>query len=801
MWASGRTGIFAARVAALATVVALAGADLLFVLRPLSLGFPANGLDYSWMAVLGEAATRPARWGVDLAFTYGPASALVTRWFTDAYLTADLPILVGVALASGASTLCLARIGAAGRRGSGLLMLLAGLASAAGLAAESAQDQDGFYFALGFVMLLLDLFRRPGDRLAVAAVAAVAALMGALALAKTSYGILAFGMAALADLEAVIGRRRRAPLLTLLFLLAALAAFLADGQRLGDLPAYLALQGQAAAGYGEAMSVTPRHGEVMAFLSAGIALIVVASSCGVPGRRRGWFAGLGTALAIAVALKAGFIRPDTHSQIAWSLLGLAALALAIGPVLRNSLRGAAALCAAALGVLWVVAPLFLLADTARPPRLGRLPEIYRVMGDRLAVETRAWSAFLRSPVHFADEARRIKAGAWAGIRAAQPLPRLVGGVDILPSAQSAVLANGLDYHPRPSFQDYATYTAGLIAANARFYAGPDAPDWVIVGADGFDDRYPTSIEGALWPDLLRRYEPQRRVDTWVALKRRSEPLPEVLGTPERIAATLGARVPIPVAGPVFARFTVRETLLGRLAAAVFRPPALTLRVVLAGGGERSYRFIPAIARGGFLLSPLITDADGFADLAFGRGRESGGAAVDALTVGGSPWARFFYDGAYEVELRPVAVPAVPPTADAVSLFDDLARALPWRHLVRALGHGDDLYGDRMAVPAPTAVAIPIAGARRLHVAFGIEDGAWTQGRTAGVCFAVKAAPDAAGALWGRCLDPAAVPADRGPQSAEVDVPPGLSAVTAETSCPKSCDWGWSYWSGIGPDAK
>ena len=259
------------------------------------------------------------------------------------------------------------------------------------------------------------------------------------------------------------------------------------------------------------------------------------------------------------------------------------------------------------------------------------------------------------------------------------------------------------------------------------------------------------------------------------------------------------RVALPVAGPVFARITVGKTPLGQLAAAAFRPPALALRVTLAGGAERAYRLIPALAAGGFLLSPLITDADGLADLGFGLGGEAGGAAVESLTVGGSAWARSFYDPAVAIELRPVAVPAVPPSGEAKALFDDLARALPWRRLVRDLGRGDALDGDRLSAPAPTALAIPTGGSRRLRVRFGIEDGAWTEGEVQGVCFAVKAAPDAPGALWRRCLDPRGVPADRGPQSAAVDLPPGVAAVTAETSCPRSCDWGWSYWSGIGPD--
>ncbi len=795
---TGRMSAGAGLVGTALAVLLLGVAAILLVLRPLSIVLPAAGLDFSWITVLGEAATRPTRWGVDLAFTYGPASALVTRYFTDAYLSWVLPASAGLALVNGLALMLLARRAAADRGSAGVLVLAVVAAEVAGLAAELALDQDSFYFALALVLLLLDLARRPGERVAAAAVLAGAALLGASAAAKTSYGVAALGAFAIADARALLARRRP-PLLVPAALLAALAAFLFFGQRLGDLSAYLALQGQEASGYGEAMYLVPGRFELGLFLLAAAALVAVAGLCGPPGRGGRAAAALGTAFVLAVGVKAGFVRADTHTQIAWSLLGLAGIAVAAALVPRRSVAGAALLGACSLAVLWAVGPLFLLDATDRPPTFARLPEVYRDMGDGLAAEAGAWTRFLPDPARFVAAARAAKAEAWAALRAARPLPKLDGPVDILPSEQSAILANGLDYRPRPSFQDYSTYTAGLIAANRGFVGGDRAPDWVVVGAGSLDDRYPTSTEGALWPELLRLYEPQRRAGPWVALRRRATPLPDVLGPPLHVDARLGERFAVPASGPVFAEVTVRKTLLGRLAALLFRPPALALRVVLAGGTEQGYRFIPALAAGGFLLSPILTRADGFADLAFGLGRDTGDAEVTAATVGGGRWGGLFYEASVSVELRPVTVPASPPSADARALYDDLAGALPWRRLARSLGRGGRLDGDRLSVPAPTALTVPVAGARNLHLGFGIADGAWTEGATQGVCFAVGAAADAAAPLWRRCLDPRAVAADRGPQSADIDLPPGLAAVTASTTCPKDCSWGWSYWSGIAPD--
>ena len=795
---------------AVAAALALALATLLFVLRPLSLTFPASGLDASWVAVLGEAAMLPARWGVDLAFTYGPASALVTRFYGTNYLIADLPVLCAVALVNGAAVTWLARQATFARGSGSRHPALPVVAMALGLAASLLLDQDGFYFCFCLTLVFVDLSRARGDRSSLVILVAGAALMGVMALSKTSFGAVALLLFAIADLRVLLERglaggdrspsaqtlRPRLPLMVPVFLLAALATFLAYGQRLADLPAYLQLQGQVAAGYGEAMYLFPARGELVSFLLAAMGLLIIAALAkpvrgGGLGRAH---AALSTAVVILIACKAGFIRSDGHSQIAWTALGLSGLLVAIALVLPRSAKAAALLAGSALAVLWVVAPLFLLADSDRSPALSQLPGIYGQMGQALERETGAWTSFLTSPKAFAAAASETKAAGWSAIRALHPLPAMEGGIDMLSPEQSAVLASGFDYRPRPSFQDYSTYAAGLIAANAAFYAGPKAPAWVLYDGSVLDDRYPTTGEGPLWPVLLRDYEPARYIGDWLALHRRAVPLPEVLGPPVRVEAPLGGPVAVPIDGPVFVRIAVTKTWLGRLAAAVFRPPGLSLRVTLTTGHEQTYRFIPAIGEGGFLLSPIVGDPETFTMLATAAGDLVGTDHVRSFVVGGSPWTKPFYGGSLTVDFQPVTVSPAPPSPEGQALSADAAAHMPWRRLVHALGRDGDLYGNRLTAAPPSTNVMPVSGGHRLRVEFGLEDGAWNDHKTQGVCFALKASPDAATPLWQRCLDPVAVPTDRGRQSAELDLPQGLSTVTAETTCLKSCEWTWSYWS-------
>ncbi len=103
----------------------LALATLFCILRPLSIDVPGAGLDASWAVVLGEAAMLPARWGVDLTFTYGPASALVTRYFTGNYLTLALPLICAISISYAFCFACLIGSAAAGRSNAGLLTIVA----------------------------------------------------------------------------------------------------------------------------------------------------------------------------------------------------------------------------------------------------------------------------------------------------------------------------------------------------------------------------------------------------------------------------------------------------------------------------------------------------------------------------------------------------------------------------------------------------------------------------------------------------------------------------------------------------
>jgi len=595
------------------------------VFRPFITAVPQVGLDASWIAALGEAADRHLRWGVDVAFPYGPASTLVTHYGNAAYLSLTLPLVLMTCLLFGACAVMLVPAdddGLSSGPGTTLAMV-----AALGLVASSAADFiDSVVLVLPLLPVLLVLGPARARRGATWLAIAMAAVIGAVGMAKIGFPVAALPPFLVADAALLLGRRP--PILTVPFLAGFFAGDLAYGQSLADLPAFLRLQAQVVAGYSDAMAFRGSNGEILAFaFSAGLLLaLAVAAGRAAPGRSR-LALPLATALTVIMLLKAGFVRQDLHTTIAWSGLALVGVLLAwtVLHTWRRDAAWAVLACATVGGIV--------LSSSADPgaSRTTRVTRALAVEWDRLVSEptgqlTAAWS-LLRHPWASAAALDDAKAQRWQELRELFPLPHLDGSIDVIPSIQSRVLASGLDYRPRPSFQEYATYTPELLAANRVFIQGPRAPDRIIFGQEpGYgsltiDHRYPNFAEGALWPDLMRLYSPECSFESFLVLRRRAVPSALRLGDLRHATAGFDEAVPVstaPFASATFAKIAVRYTLLGRIAALLFRPVSLRITVTFADGQQQSYRFIPGIGAAGFVVSPMVDDAAAFLRLAQGQ---------------------------------------------------------------------------------------------------------------------------------------------------------------------------------------
>src|SRR6201999_3691767 len=77
---------------------------------------------------------------------------------------------------------------------------------------------------------------------------------------------------------------------------------------------------------------------------------------------------------------------------------------------------------------------------------------------QVLTQANAGLELIRSPAAWLSIRQAQRTSAVEAVRAPKPLPALAGTVDILPSAQAEIIANGLNYRPRPTVQEYNTYS-------------------------------------------------------------------------------------------------------------------------------------------------------------------------------------------------------------------------------------------------------------------------------------------------------------------------------------------------------
>jgi hypothetical protein len=199
------------------------------------------------------------------------------------------------------------------------------------------------------------------------------------------------------------------------------------------------------------------------------------------------------------------------------------------------------------------------------------------------------------------------------IKKAFPIPILNGTVDIYSFSQSSLLASGNAWSPRPMPQSLTAYNPTLAGLNEAHLRARNRPDNILFEIQPIDGRFPSLEDGLSWPTLLNGYYATRLEGDILYLHRRAEsvkqkPITELYWIKHKV----GEEIALPsTQGPLFAEIEIFPTLLGRLAKILFKLPELTISVTLNDGSRRDFRFVPGMAKAGFLISPLVLNTTDF----------------------------------------------------------------------------------------------------------------------------------------------------------------------------------------------
>ena len=547
--------------------------------------------------MLHDAWATNVHFGEQLVYTYGPYGFAFAGYDPRTFAAA-LAVWLVVAAAFAAGTLEVARDSIPSPYGAAAFVVFIAVIAALQFGALEVTHNVPF-LVLPAILVRLHAVR-PGRW--TEHLVAVALALGALI--KFSFFITAAG--AIVVLVIVDGFRRRAPFFAATFFASMAAFWILARQPLAILPLFIRNSIEVASGYSEGMSLTfPMFGtpflgdrvEVVAF-------VVIAATFLLMTARAAWPEAAAMLAVTFVAFKIGFTRQDGHDIDAAAVL---ALAVCIALPGRLS-RGGARVRVAWLALAVVVTQFFSWTLTAR-----NLPPLHRQALSAVGAQAESLAHLV---VRGTDRLELRRADLLARLRVRLGQRPEGRSFDVYPSASAVLIAWQLPAARRPVFQAFCAYTEPLLQMNAAHVRSPGAPETLLFDVDPLNKRFPTMDDSASWPEILRWYERTGSNGVFQVLRRRAEPLD--LSVRERSSITAGFgenfAVPDPEGDLLFARIDIRYTLAGRLLRFAYMTPPLAASVAVMGERPRRFQFLPASARAGFLLSPLVRSGDDFAQL-------------------------------------------------------------------------------------------------------------------------------------------------------------------------------------------
>ncbi len=537
----------------------------------------------SWRIAEAELYKRGAQWGIDAVFTYGPLGGFILPIYDREIVWRQFAWQGAIALVVTALLI------AAVRRLDGRWRI-----AGAFCIALVFQDFNAVYF-LGILGSAVTIVSRPS--LTAEHLVAALAFPVVVACAKFTYFLLGAACILTVALAAWRLYSWRATVAVIALTLALfLAAWTGAGQSPANLGTWIVRSADLAMGYNAAMA---QEGSLVA-LSLGVLVLastvaLAVGSATEPAHR--WRRATIALLVIGVTLagfKAGFVSlPREHV----GSLFFVALAAPFFLATTLSTRRSKAL-------FWGAVALAGLGAHAVSSQEARTP--FDVIGVRVRRLGRNAAMLATLPwLHQRGERWRAK------MRELYDLPRTraaIGteSVDLFSQDLVAVFFNDLNWLGRPVCQSYSVHTPALAQLNRDHFRGTHAPKFVIVRLQPFGEHPNLLEDGPALDEVSARYEHLFSEGSYTLLRRRERPPSHATWTlAQERTVRFGDEIELPHDGRVRISIDVPDSFIGRMRSLLLRHAPVFLEVTGTDARAHRYRLVPALARDGFLVSPLL----------------------------------------------------------------------------------------------------------------------------------------------------------------------------------------------------
>lgn len=548
-------------------------------------------IDPSWHAAMEYAALHRLQFGKDIVFTYGPLGFLAASCSQGFFiLTRVIWAFVWGGIASWAF-LDVVRANRGMVRATFLIWLVL-------FAARSDFEQHVFFVMAWCSVQLV------GNRCRVGGVVAITVLLALLSLIKITFCLAALVTVVIAVLVAASRRdilESVTPVAS--FTMSFLIFWTLLGQRAENIGLWVRGNLELIAGYGEAMSLTPKPA-VLAFSLTALVLFI-SMYCLAFVRRKPKLGESAVLAIIAVYVflswKQGLVRADELHLLRFVLAIplFAGLALTRLRVERTHFE-----THLFTGLFLAVVIFSALALNAQHGDLVRrkMAGFPEYMTSKLALIAQAATG------RFSNCFEALKPMPKEGTL---PLVKsLIGDapVDVMNSLSWVAMCNGLNYRPRPVIQGYSAYTPYLQQLNLAFMESDKRPEWLLLTLDFFDNKLPTMDDPLLYPWILRNYRPEGAAGDFLLLRMIPGNKPVLPSYQPVLEQSVRFGDPITLSqwhdDDLVLQVEAKTTGLGALAGMVYQRPSLSIELTF---GDRTItrRLNPRASREGILLSPLL----------------------------------------------------------------------------------------------------------------------------------------------------------------------------------------------------
>lgn len=769
----------------------------LFMLLPWKPGGFLYDLDGSWANGMHVIFRDKIQFGRDFIYTYGPYGFLqVNLYYPETYSYLFIFRFL-IAVATWAGLFRIVRHCVSLGKGSTFFLLPVLVFFPAG-----PIWMDLFQFTLLALLPLIYFYvsKKIGPALVMTIVIAALA-----SLTKLSYMVVCVGFLILITLDEGFNLKRF-PRIIGIYLAFIVAFWLIAAQNLTDIPLYLINGLQIIKGFGANMGTPGRLSEVLIYVfGVGTFLSLVGI---VELKNKNWWRILPVLSFVGlffIVFKGAFTRHDSHALQAFfnaTPTILITTALLWSKIIQTkwNLNRKLKVPAIAAVVIYLATFFSLGAFVLNNHVNYGYSGFAQKIGRKYKVNWSGTTTAFQGKADFTGISETTK----AQVQGENPLPPIEGTVDLYPDEIGTIFAYDFDYQPRPIFQSFSAYTSKLAEMNLAHLKSENAAENILFDLKPIDGRYASFGDALSWPEILTRYDVANIEGRYLHLKRNERPREyQLQPLVDNVQLAIGEWYKLPLSEePIWAKIDIHPNILGKVATTALRLPRLHLEVETIDGEVSIHRVMGDVMRGGFLLSPKLSDRWDFLDLTSDKWQEKlANKSVARIRITAEGANAKFYPAKYQVNLSQLEFERQ--DFSGVASWQDWSDRLIPQVIAGGLrrvaieGVAETVWYSH----APSRMAIAVKdNSQKFDFGFGILDevieNSTTEQPHDGVEFRIIAQEGGAEkVLFERKLNPVDNLEDRGMQQGTIDLQQVESGeLILETTTGDTSLWDWSYWS-------